>query len=103
VPASGSQAAQQLPSWWFLAPSAFILVIFYLIMWRPQQKEQARHREMVDSLKAGDKVITTGGLYGTVVDVHATTVGLRVAEKVKVEVAKSAVVGLQSGSEQSSS
>jgi preprotein translocase subunit YajC len=68
-----------------------IFVIFYFLLIRPQQKRQKEHRKMLDGLAKGDQVVTSGGMYGTVVGLDDTKVVLKVAENVKIEFAKSAV------------
>jgi preprotein translocase subunit YajC len=77
-----------------ILPLAIIFVIFYFILIRPARKRQKTLDEMVANLKSGDRVLTTGGLYGTVVAVDDTRVQLRIADQVKVDVAKSAIAGL---------
>jgi preprotein translocase subunit YajC len=69
-----------------LMPLILMFVIFYFLLIRPQQKKAKEHREMVGSLKKGDRVITSGGLYGTITSVDDTAVTLEVAEKVRVKV-----------------
>ena len=66
-------------------------VIMYLLLIRPQQRKAKEHQEMVNRLKAGDRVVTTGGLHGTIGSVRDNTVMLRVADKVEIEVVRSAV------------
>ena len=78
-----------------LMPFVIIFAIFWFLLIRPQQKQQSRHRDLVASLKRGDKVVTSGGLLGTVVDVREKTLSMRIADGVKVETLKSAVSGLQ--------
>lgn len=92
VPAGG--AGQ--PSWLIqIAPLVFIFVIFYFLMIRPARRRQRDVQRMIDALKAGDRVITSGGLLGTVAAVDRNVVQLRIADKVKVDVTKSSIVGLQ--------
>ena len=69
-----------------------IFVIIYLLLIRPQQQRQKKLDETVKKLKKGDRVLTTGGIIGTVVGVDDTRAVLRIADEVKVEFAKSAVV-----------
>lgn len=76
-------------------PLILIFVVFWFLLIRPQQKRQKEHQEMLDSLTKGDKVITTGGIYGTVVGVSDKVVVLRVADNVKLEVAKNCIGALQ--------
>jgi len=70
-------------------------LIFWLVVFRPQRQQEESHRKFVDGLKPGDKVVTTGGLYGIVHQVGDKTVRLKVAENVKVEVSRSAISGAQ--------
>lgn len=72
-------------------PIILIFVVFYFILIRPQQKKQKAHQSLLSQLKKGDKVVTNGGLYGTVSDAKDHVVVLKIAENVKVEVVKSAV------------
>jgi len=76
-------------------PLIFIIGIFYLIVFLPARRRQKKIKEMIDSLKTGDKVITTGGLFGTVVALRGDKLGLRIAENVKVEISRNAVVSMQ--------
>ena len=84
-----------------LLPFILIFVIFYFLLIRPQQKKQRlaqQEREaMLKALKAGDKVVTSGGIYGTIVAVREKddTVQLRIAQSVSVEAERSAIVRLQ--------
>ena len=72
-----------------------IFAIFYFLMIRPESKRRKERQAMIDSLKRGDKVVTIGGLYGDVQDVHDDRIVIRIAEGVKVEVAKSSVSGVR--------
>ena len=78
-----------------------IIVIFYFLVILPTRKRQKKVEAMIHSLKLGDRVITTGGIYGTVDRIKETTLMLKVADQVKLEIAKSAVVALQSQPEES--
>jgi preprotein translocase subunit YajC len=69
-----------------------IFVIIYLLLIRPQQQRQKKLEDLVKKLKKGDRVLTTGGIIGTVVGVDDTRAVLRISDEVKVEFAKSAVV-----------
>ncbi len=72
-----------------------IFAIFYFLMIRPESKRRKERQAMIDSLKRGDKVVTIGGLYGDVQDVHDDRLVIKIAEGVKVEVAKSSVSGVR--------
>lgn len=78
-----------------LVPMALIAVIFYLLIFRPMKKRQKQSEEMIASLQNGDSVITSGGIYGTVAGLRERTVLLKVADNVKIEVAKTAIAGKQ--------
>jgi preprotein translocase subunit YajC len=76
-------------------PFILIMVIFYFLMILPAQRRQKKVNEMLRNLKTGDKVITNGGIYGTIVGLENDAVQLRIAEQVKIKVSRSAVAGLQ--------
>ena len=80
-------------------PLVIILAIFYLIVFLPARRRQKKLQDMIDSLKVGDKVVTSGGIYGTIVGFKDDRIQLRVAENVKIELSRNAVTALQ-GSEQ---
>ena len=81
--------------WIQFVPLVAIFVIFYFLLIRPARTRQKVVQKMLDALKSGDKVITSGGLLGTVVAIDKGIVQLRVADKVKVDVTRSSIVGLQ--------
>jgi preprotein translocase subunit YajC len=74
-----------------LIPLLLMFAVFYFILIRPQQKKQKSQREMLQNLKTGDQVITSGGLYGSIVAIDEQKITLRIAENVKVEVGRSFV------------
>src|SRR5579862_378335 len=76
-------------------PLVVIMVIFYVLLIMPAQRRQKKTQAMLSALKTGDKVVTNGGLYGTIVGVENEAVQLRIAEQVKVKVSRSAIAGLQ--------
>ena len=78
-----------------LPPLIAIGAIFYFLLIRPQRTRQKLVQKMLDALKSGDKVITSGGLLGTVVGIDKGIVQLRIADKVRVDVTRSSIVGLQ--------
>jgi preprotein translocase subunit YajC len=78
-------------SWMSLLPIVLIFVIFYFLLIRPQQKKQREHQKMLEALQKGDKVMTSGGMFGTVIGVKENVVVLKIAENVKAEFAKSSV------------
>jgi preprotein translocase subunit YajC len=66
-------------------------VVFYFILWRPQKKEQKKRAEFLSNLKKGDKIVTIGGLYGVILRLNDKTATIQIAEKVEVEIARTAV------------
>ncbi|MBI4341853.1 MAG: preprotein translocase subunit YajC [Candidatus Omnitrophica bacterium] len=77
-----------------LMPFLVMFAIFYLLVFRPQSKAKKEHEQMVKGLKKHDEVVTTGGLFGTVVNVKPESITLKIDENVRVEVEPSAVVRL---------
>ena len=78
-----------------VVPLVVIFAIFYFLLIRPARNKQKQVQRMLDALKSGDKVVTSGGLMGTVVGLDKGIVQLRVADKVKVDVTRSSIIGLQ--------
>jgi preprotein translocase subunit YajC len=78
-----------------LVPMLLIFVIFYVVLMLPMQRQRKALRQVIENLKKGDRVITSGGIYGEVVAVNGATVILRIADNVRVKVAKSAISGLE--------
>ncbi|MCX7973116.1 MAG: preprotein translocase subunit YajC [Candidatus Aminicenantes bacterium] len=74
-----------------LFPFIIVLVIFWLLLILPQQRRQKKHMQMVESLKPGDRIITTGGIFGTVMGVYPDRIELKIAANVKIDITKSAV------------
>ncbi len=92
TPPGGAQDQNLL---WQFAPFILIIAVFYFLVIAPQRKRQKKHAEMLSNLKNGDKIVTQGGLYGTVAGVSDTVVQVRIADGVKIEVARHAVSGLR--------
>ena len=74
-----------------LAPIVAIFVIFYFLLIRPQQKQQKEHAAMLKNLKNGDKILTTGGLYGAIVGFKGEDLEVQFSQTVRLTVARSAV------------
>ena len=72
-------------------PVLIMVVIFYFMLYRPQQKQQKKRQVLLDSLKKGQKVLTIGGIHGEIVTLSEDTAVLRVAEKVEMTFARSAI------------
>lgn len=79
-----------------LVPIVLVLGIFFFLVIRPQQRERRRREQMLAALKKGDRVVTSGGLIGTVVGVTDRRVTLKLGDSVRVECLRSAVTGLES-------
>src|SRR3954471_1327842 len=78
-----------------ILPLALVLGIFYLLILMPMQRKQKKVQEFQDSLKVGDKIVTTGGIFGQITRVNDKSVQLQVADKVRIEIARAAVGGYQ--------
>ena len=95
LPIVFAQAGPSPNIWVQLFPFAMMLVIFYVLVLMPSRKRQKKVQEFQAGLKVGDRVITTGGIYGQVTRVTEGSVQLRVADKVNIEVARAAIGGYQ--------
>ena len=90
-PQSGEAAGGPGPLMMNLVFIGMMVVIFYLLIWRPQSQKQKKHRYMVEALKRGDVIVTNGGLILTVKDVKEDRMVCTTAEGTKIEVARHAV------------
>ncbi len=81
------------PMWSFVAPMVLMVVIFYFLLIRPQQKKAKELRLFLDNLKRGDRVITSGGIVGEIASINDQTVILEVADKVRLEVGRPYIAG----------
>jgi preprotein translocase subunit YajC len=81
--------------WVQLVPFAIILGIFYFIILLPMKKKQQKVQQFLDSLKVNDRVVTTGGIYGLVTRLGEQSVQIQIADKVRIEVARSSIGGYQ--------
>jgi preprotein translocase subunit YajC len=82
-------------TWLQLVPFVLVLAIFYFIILLPMKRKQQKVQEFLDRLKVGDRVVTTGGIYGQVTRLGEQSIQLQIADKIRIEVAKSAIGGLQ--------
>ena len=94
--AEGSSA----PGFLNFVPIILVFAIFYFLLIAPMRKRQKALQALVENLKKGDRVVTNGGLYGTVASVDEKVVVLKLAENLKVRVARSAIAGLEGQEEQ---
>jgi preprotein translocase subunit YajC len=78
-----------------LLPIATVVLIFYVILFRPQQKQQKEFKQMLEGLKKNDAIVTMGGVHGTIVSVKEKTFVIRVDDNTRLEIDKSAVARLE--------
>jgi preprotein translocase subunit YajC len=81
--------------WIQFIPFALVIAIFYFIILLPAKRKQQKVQAFLDGLKVGDRVITTGGIYGQVTKASDQTIQLQIAEKIRIEVARSSIGGYQ--------
>lgn len=74
-----------------IVPFLLIIVIFYFLILRPQQKRQKERSKLLESLKRGDKIVTAGGVYGTIEAIEDKTILVKIAENVKVKMDRTAI------------
>jgi preprotein translocase subunit YajC len=93
--AMGTRGGQEGGGLLVWLPWILIFVIFYFLLIRPQQKRQKEHRTLLDSLRKGDRVVTSSGMFGTIVgiDDKENIVVLKVGENVKIEFLKTSIAG----------
>ena len=90
-----AQAQQPGPSnLSFLLVLLAMFAMFYFVLIRPQRKKQKETKEMVEAIKKGDRVMTNGGIFGTVAGVHDAIIVLKIADDVKIEVLKNAIANV---------
>jgi len=75
-------------------PLILMFVVFYFLLIWPQQKKAKAHRQVLSTLKKGDEVVTSGGLYGTITGITDTVITLEIAEKVRIKVSRSSIAGV---------
>jgi len=92
--------SSSMSSWLGFAPLIFIFAIFYFLLIMPQQRRQKKWQAMLQGLKTGDKVVTSGGLRGTIIALRDDAVHLRVPpDNLRLEVSRSSVVSVGGGEE----
>lgn len=78
-------------------PLILIFVIFYFLLIRPQSKKAKEHKQMLENLKRGDKIITSGGIYGVIEAVEGEVLIIKIAENVKIKISRNAIASLRTG------
>ncbi len=92
VPPKGSPNAQPAPNpIMSFVPMIVVIGILYFLIIRPQQRQAKSHRQLVDNLKSGDRVMTQGGIYGTVTSIRGGVIQVKIAENVRVDVNRTAI------------
>ncbi len=91
---AGGTAAQGGGGFGALVPLILMFVIFYFLLIRPQQKKAKQHREMLGNLKKGDRIMTSGGLFGEITGLTDTVATVEIAPKIRVKVARGHISGL---------
>jgi len=81
--------------WLQLVPFVLVLAIFYFIILLPMKRKQQKVQQFLENLKVGDRVITTGGIYGQVTRLGEQTIQLQIADKIRIDVARAAIGGYQ--------
>ena len=91
VPGTPTPAAP-VPMWTNLVPLALMIVVFYFLLIRPQQKKAKAHREMITAVKRGDQIVTSGGIIGKVTKViDEQKVQVEIAPNVKVDIVRATI------------
>jgi preprotein translocase subunit YajC len=86
-------APEASPMWSFVVPMIFMVVIFYFLLIRPQQKKSKEHKALLDNLKKGDRIITSGGIIGIIVNIDDQLVNVEIADKVRIEMGRPYIAG----------
>ncbi len=86
-----------------MLPFILMFLVLYLLILRPQIKKQKTHQKMIDELKKGDQVVTSGGIHGVVANIKDDVVVLKIADNVKVDLSRSAVSSVKGNTGEASS
>jgi preprotein translocase subunit YajC len=95
VLAMGTPATGAPSAWVQLLPFVLVVGIFYFVILLPMKRRQQKVQTFLSALKVGDRIVTTGGMYGTITRLGETSIQVQVADKVRVEMSRNAVVGYQ--------
>jgi preprotein translocase subunit YajC len=102
APASAAEGAQPGPLGGLMSflPFVAIIAIFYFLIIRPQNKKQKETQKMLAALKKGDRIVTIGGIHGTIQSVKESSVIVRIDENCKVEFSRSAISGVEAAAKE---
>ncbi|MFN3535341.1 MAG: preprotein translocase subunit YajC [Desulfatiglandales bacterium] len=92
--AGGNAATPQGGAFATFIPLILMFVIFYFLLIRPQQKKARQHREMLNALRVGDNIVTSGGLYGTITGIGDGVVTVEIAPKVRVKISRGSIAAV---------
>lgn len=95
VLAMGASPDQSVSPLIQLIPFAMVIAIFYVVIWLPMKRKQKKVKEFLDGLKVGDKVVTSGGILGSIAKVGESSLQLQIAPNVRVDISRAAIVGYQ--------
>jgi len=93
--AMGTPSAGAPSAWVQLMPFVLVVGIFYFVILLPMKRRQQKVQAFLAALKTGDRIVTSGGLYGTITRLNDQSVQVQVADKVRVEMSRNAIVGYQ--------
>jgi preprotein translocase subunit YajC len=95
VVAMATPADQNVSPWIQFLPFILVLAIFYFIILLPMKRRQKKVQQFLETLKVGDRVVTSSGIYGSITKIGDRTVKVQIADKVNIEFSKAAIVGYQ--------
>ena len=93
--AMGAPPSGGAPAWVQFVPFALVLGIFYFVILLPMKRKQQKVDTFLAALKKGDKVVTSGGLFGSITEISDQAVQLKIADRVRVRISRNAIVGYQ--------
>ena len=93
--AMGAPPAGAAPAWVQIIPFALVLGIFYFVILLPMKRKQQKVDDFLSTLKVGDKVVTSGGIFGSITEITDQAVQLQIADKVRIRLSRNAIVGYQ--------
>ena len=93
--AMGTPPQGAAPAWVQLIPFALVLGIFYFVILLPMKRKQQKVDSFLAALKVGDRVVTSGGIFGSITEISDQSVQLEIAERVRVRISRNAIVGYQ--------
>jgi len=93
--AMAAPSDQAMSPWVQLVPFALVLAIFYFVILLPMKRRQKKVEEFLSALKVGDRVVTTGGIFGAITKISDQSIQLQIAPNVRVDVSRAAIAGFQ--------